>query len=166
MKYVTILDGESYEVEIDKDGKITVNGEGRDVDFLALSPSLYSIISDNRSVQLVIDDADGTVEVLMKGRMYETQVLDERALMMAQRRGGLGSSSGDVQAPMPGLVVAVPVNVGDAVEKGQTVVVLESMKMQNELKSPIDGVVQTVTASAGQSVNKNDLLVTVTPPEE
>ncbi|MFW5709207.1 MAG: biotin/lipoyl-containing protein [Chloroflexota bacterium] len=166
MKYVTILNGEQYEVEIDKEGRILLNGEPREVDFLALGPSLYSVITDNLSLQAVIEEERGEVSVLMGGRLYEMQVLDERALMMAQRRGGLGGGSGEITAPMPGLVVAVPVETGQEVIQGQTVVILESMKMQNELKSPVDGVVDMINVSAGQSVDKNAVLVVVTPPSE
>jgi biotin carboxyl carrier protein len=166
MNYVTILNGQQYEVEIDKEGVVYVNGERRDVDFMTLGPSLYSIISNNKSVELVIEDEGGNVAVMMNGRMYETQVLDERALLMARRKGGLTSSSGDIHAPMPGLVVVVPVEVGDKVTKGQTVVILESMKMQNELKSPIDGTVHAISTHAGKSVDKNDLLVAITPDTE
>ncbi|GAB4310359.1 MAG: acetyl-CoA carboxylase biotin carboxyl carrier protein subunit [Phototrophicales bacterium] len=165
-KYVTILNGEQYEVEIDKDGNILLNGERREVDFLALGPSLYSIITDYKSLEVVIDDEAGNVSVLMGGRLYETQVLDERALLMAMRKGGLGGGSGEVHAPMPGLIVAVPVEIGQEIQQGQTVVILESMKMQNELKSPIDGVVQAINVTAGQTVDKNAILVVISPPSE
>jgi biotin carboxyl carrier protein len=166
MKYVTLLNGEQYEVEILKDGSVTINGEPREVDFLSLGPSLYSVITNNKSLQVVIDDEQGGVSVLMDGRNYEMQVLDERALMMAQRRGGLGGGSGDVEAPMPGLVVTVPVAIGDTITQGQTVVILESMKMQNELKSPVDGIVTAINVEAGQSVDKGAILVVISPPDE
>ncbi len=96
--------------------------------------------------------------------VYEAQVLDERALMMAMRRGGLGGGSGEVPAPMPGLIVTVPVAVGQEVSQGQTVVILESMKMQNELKSPISGVVESVAVEAGQTVDKNQILIVIRDP--
>jgi len=67
---------------------------------------------------------------------------------------------------MPGLVVEIPVAVGDTVEAGQTVVILESMKMQNELKSPITGVVESIQASAGASVDKNAVLIVITEESE
>ena len=166
MKYVTIINNEQFEVEIDKDGKIKVNGEAREVDFLQLSPSLYSVIMDNNSLQVVIDQEQNNYSVMISGKLYEGQVLDERALMMAQRKGGLGGTSGEINSPMPGLVVKVVVEVGQRVEAGQTVVILESMKMQNELKSPIAGTVETVKVDAGQSVDKNALLAIITPDEE
>lgn len=166
MKYVTIINDEQYEIEIDNDGGILVNGESRDVDFLNLGGSLYSVITQNRSLEVVIDDEDDKIEVMMEGRLYETQVLDERALLMAQRRGGLGGGSGEVHAPMPGLIVKVVVESGQEVTQGQTVVILESMKMQNELKSPIDGTVTSVHVEASQTVDKNALLLEIEAPTE
>jgi len=166
MKYVTIINNEQYEVEIDNDGGIFINGERRDVDFLNLGGSLYSVITQNKSLEVVIDDENDKIEVLMGGRLYETQVLDERALLMAQRRGGLGGGSGEVHAPMPGLIVKVVVEVGQEVEQGKTVVILESMKMQNELKAPVDGTVTAIHIEASQTVDKNALLLEIEPPEE
>jgi biotin carboxyl carrier protein len=166
MKYITIINNEQYEIEIDKDGGILLNGEPRDVDFLNLGGALYSVITQNQSLEVVIDDEDSKIEVMMNGRLYETQVLDERALLMAQRKGGLGNNSGEVHSPMPGLVVKVTVESGQEVEQGETVVILESMKMQNELKAPIDGTISTVHIEAGQSVDKNAILVEIKPIEE
>lgn len=165
MKYVTIINNEQFEIEIDKEGAVTLNGELRHVDFLSLGESLYSVIMENKSIQVVIDDDQGHYSVMLEGRLYDGQVLDERALLMAQRRGTLGVSSGEVIAPMPGLIVAVSVEVGQEIAQGQTVVILESMKMQNELKSPIDGVVEQIQVSPGQTVDKNALMVVVKAPE-
>lgn len=166
MKYVTIINDEQYEIDIDKDGGILVNGEPRDVDFLNLGGSLYSVITQSQSLEVVIDDEDNKTAVMVNGRLYETQVLDERALLMAQRRGGLGSNSGEVHSPMPGLIVQVVVEDGQVVEQGQTVVILESMKMQNELKAPISGTVSAIHVEAGQTVDKNTFLIEIEPPEE
>lgn len=166
MKYLTIINNQQFEIEIEKDGSVTVNGEHRPVDFLALDDSLFSVIMNATSHQVVIDEEMGQYSVMMGGRMYEGQVLDQRALLLAQRRGGLGGGSGEINSPMPGLIVTIPVEVDQQVEQGQTVVILESMKMQNELKSPIAGVVKSINVEAGQSVEKNALLVTIEAPEE
>jgi len=166
MKYVTIINNEQFEIEIDKDGAITLNGEPRQVDFYALGASLYSVITDAVSWQVVVEEEQDQIDILMGGRLYETQVLDERALLMAQRRGGLGGGSGELTAPMPGLIVKVTVAKGEHVTQGQTVVILESMKMQNELKSPIDGVVESVHVEDRQTVDKNATLIVITPDEE
>ena len=166
MKYLTVIDDQSYEIEIDNDGAILVNGELRDVDFLNLGGSLYSIITENKSLEAVIDDDEGKIAVMMGGQLFETQVLDERAMLLMQRRGGLKITSGEVNAPMPGLIVMVTVELGQNVEQGDTVVILESMKMQNELKSPVAGVVTAIHVSASQAVDKGDMLVEIGPPSE
>ncbi|MDE2750774.1 MAG: hypothetical protein OXI34_17580 [Chloroflexota bacterium] len=164
MRYVTIINERRFEIEVDNEGRVLIDGEERDVDFLNLGGSLFSLITKNKSFEAVIDDDEGKIAVMMRGRLFEAQVLDERAMLLMQRRGGLTVASGEVSAPMPGLIVEVTAALGGAVAKGQTVIILESMKMQNELKSPIDGVVRAIHAEAGQAVDKNDLLVEIKPP--
>ncbi len=165
MKYVTIIEDQRYEIEIDKDGAILVDGEQRDVDFLNLGGSLYSIITENKSLEAVIDDDDSKVAVMLGGQLFETQVLDERAMLLVQRRGGLKITSGEVNAPMPGLIVMVTVELGQTVAQGDTVVILESMKMQNELKSPVAGLVKAIHVEARQAVDKGDMLVEIGAPD-
>lgn len=166
MKYVTLINNQSYEIEIDHDGSVLVNGQARDVDFLNLGGDLFSVITENRSLEAVINDDEGKIAVMMSGRQFEAQVLDERAMLMMQRRGTQTTGSGEVKAPMPGLIVDVTTERGASLAKGDTLIVLESMKMQNELKAPIDGVVRAVHVEAGQAVDKNDLLVEIRPPQD
>ena len=161
MKYVAIINNQQYEIEIDEDGKALIDGDERDVDFLNLGGSLFSVITENKSLEAVINDDEGRIAVMMGGRLFETQVLDERAILMMQRRGVQESGSGEVHAPMPGLIVEVTVQPDQQVEIGDTLIILESMKMQNELKSPIAGVVRSVQVAAGQAVEKNMLLVEI-----
>lgn len=166
MKYVTLINDRSYEIEIDQEGKVLVNGEERDVDFLNLGGDLFSVITEHRSLEAVINDDEGAVAVMMSGRQFEAQVLDERAMLMMQRRGTQATGSGEVKAPMPGLIVAVTAERDANVAKGDTVVVLESMKMQNELKAPIDGALRAIHVEAGQAVDKNELLVEIRAPQD
>ncbi|MEL6310253.1 MAG: biotin/lipoyl-containing protein [Chloroflexota bacterium] len=166
MKYTTILNGETYEVDIQPDGSVLLNGEEYDVDFMALEESLFSLIQNTKSFELAIEENRGMYQILLEGRLYEAQVLDQRALLMAQRKGTLLSGSGEVHSPMPGLIVDVLVNVGDEVTQGDTVVILESMKMQNELKAPRDGTVQTVSCAKGETVEKGNLLVNIVGEDE
>lgn len=166
MKYTTIINNRQFEVEILKDGTVMVDGEAHQVDFLSLHESLYSLVQNTQSVEIAIEEERGNYELLLGGRLYEATVLDQRALLMAQRKGGLTAGSGEVNSPMPGLIVEVMVNVDDEVTQGQTVVILESMKMQNELKAPCDGTVTAVNCEAGQSVEKGNLLVNITGEEE
>jgi biotin carboxyl carrier protein len=114
--------------------------------------------------EVVVEGAEDNVEVLLNGRLYTGTVLDERSQLMKSRRGGLEADSGEVtiRAPMPGLIAAVLCNEGDAVEAGQTLVILESMKMQNELKAPRAGTVQRVSVAANQTVEQRKVLITLT----
>lgn len=166
MKYTTIVNNKQFEIEIQGDGSVIVNGKRHEVDWLELTESLYSMITDNKSLELAIGDKEGKYEVLLEGRLYEVQVLDQRAMLMLSRKGGLKLDTGEVNAPMPGLIVDVLVKVGDAVTEGQTVVVLESMKMQNELKAPRSGTVQTIHCQNGDTVDKGTLLVIISADEE
>jgi biotin carboxyl carrier protein len=164
MKYVTTINNKKFEVDIRNDGSVWVNGKTREVDFLALGPALYSIIMDTIQHEVVVEGAEDNVEVLLNGRLYTGTVLDERSQLMKSRRGGLEADSGEVtiRAPMPGLIAAVLCNEGDAVEAGQTLVILESMKMQNELKAPRAGTVQRVSVAANQTVEQRKVLITLT----
>lgn len=166
MKYTTIINNKQFEVEILKDGNVLVNGRPHEVDFLGLEESLYSIIQNTRSYEIAIEEERGKYELQLGGRLYEATVLDQRAMLMAQRKGGLISGSGEIASPMPGLIVEVLVNIGDEVTQGQTVVILESMKMQNELKAPRDGIVQKISCEAGQTVDKGNLLINIEGDEE
>ncbi len=164
MKYITTINGKSFEIDIQPDGSILVNGEKREVDFHALGPSQYSILDDHMSYELTIEPREEDIEVLMRGKLYTASVMDERAQLLASRSGGAKADTGEIniKSPMPGLIVAIKVEAGQEIKSGETVVILESMKMQNELKAPRDGVVQSVLVQAGQSVEQNKVLVKIT----
>jgi biotin carboxyl carrier protein len=164
MKYITTINDRKFEIEIQGDGSVWVNGQRREVDFLALTDSLYSVIMQSTSHEVVVEERDGAYEVLMGGRLYTGTVTDERAQLMKSRRGGLEADSGEIsiKAPMPGLIVAIPVSEGQNVTAGQTLIILESMKMQNELKAPRDGIVQRISVQQGETVEQKRVLITMT----
>jgi biotin carboxyl carrier protein len=164
MKYQTIVNGETFDLEINEDGRILVNGEERVVDFRVLREGeLYSMLLDHRSFEAVVDERDELYHVLLAGDMFEVKVTDERSRRLESAFLAFGDVSGEVQiaAPMPGMIVSIPVTEGQEVNKGDTVVVLESMKMENELKSPRDGTIHRIRVAAGDSVEQNKVLVTI-----
>jgi biotin carboxyl carrier protein len=164
VKYITTINDKQFEVEITNDGRLFVNGDPREYDFLPLGESLYSVIMEHKSYEAVVEERNGSYEVLMRGQLFSGSVLDERSQLMAARRGVGVADSGEIsiRAPMPGLIVAVPVTEGQAIKAGETVVILESMKMQNELKAPRDGIVQRIGVEPGQSVEQRKILITIT----
>ncbi|MBN1201950.1 MAG: biotin/lipoyl-binding protein [Anaerolineae bacterium] len=164
MKYQTIVNEQEFDIEINEDGRILVNGQARAIDFRVLRQGeLYSLLVDNASYEGVVEERDDLYHVLMSGDMYEVKVTDERSRRLESAFMAFGDTSGEVsiRAPMPGLITRVPVEEGQPVTKGETVVILESMKMENELKSPRDGTVRRVKVAEGDNVEQNKLLVTI-----
>jgi biotin carboxyl carrier protein len=164
MKYQTIVNGEMFDIDINEDGRILVNGEARAVDFRVLRRGeLYSMLLDHLSFEAVVEERDDIYHVLMGGDLYEVEVTDERSRRLASAFMAFGDTGGEVsiRAPMPGLIVRIAVTEGQAVSKGETLMILESMKMENELKSPRDGTIHHLLVSAGENVEQNKVLVTV-----
>jgi biotin carboxyl carrier protein len=164
MKYLTTVNGQTFEIEINQGGRVTINGEERIVDFKTISESLISALIDNASFEALIDEREGRYNVLMFGDMYEVEVADERQQRLLHSSTGFQVAQGEItiRSPMPGLIVAVPVTEGQSVRQGEAVCVLESMKMENELKAPRDGVVSRVHVAKGDRVEQNKALVTIT----
>jgi biotin carboxyl carrier protein len=145
----------------------TVDGRAVSVDARLLEPGVMSLLiadpearsteAQGRQYRCVLD-GDG---VVIDGRRYGFEVKDPRSLQ--GRRGAGAGTEGPrpVKAPMPGRVVRLLVEVGEEVEEGQGVVVIEAMKMQNELKSPKAGRVIRVGAAVGDTVGSGDVLVVV-----
>ncbi len=163
MKYLTTVNGQTFEIEVARDGKITVNGKERSVDFQGISESLISALIDNRSVEALVELRDGRYQILLGGDQYEVEVMDERQQRLMKSSSGFGESQGEqvVRSPMPGLIVEIRVQEGQPVKKGDPLCVLESMKMENEIKSPKAGTVARVHIGKGDNVEQNRVLFTL-----
>ncbi|HZD10254.1 MAG TPA: biotin/lipoyl-containing protein [Candidatus Binatia bacterium] len=169
MKYITTVQGREFIIEIDQENEIKVNGERRGIDFQELAEGgTLSLLIDNRSLEAIVEERDDAWEVLLHGELYTVQVQDERAYRLAQARGQLSDAAGAVviRSPMPGLILDVLVEEGARIAKGQTVVILESMKMENELRAARDGTVTRVHVQKGDSVEKNQELVAIGEEED
>ncbi len=168
MKYVTIVDDKTFSIEVVQADHLLVNGEPYQIDLQLLGEGgMLSLLLNNRSIEAAIEEKEGWWEVLLEGELYTVRVQDERLVLLNQAQGKSSSVHGEVtiKAPMPGIIVRVPMPVGSAVNKGATVVILESMKMENELKAPRAGVVKRVLVEGGMSVEKGQPLVIVGDPE-
>jgi biotin carboxyl carrier protein len=164
MKYITTVEGKEFLVEIIDDKHISVDGKLYGIDFEAVSGQpVYSLIVDGKSHESYVQREDESWQVLLRGRLYPVSVEDEREKRLRAAAGGGVSESGEfhLKAPMPGLVVAIPVEEGQAVKKGQVLLILESMKMQNELKAPRDGIVNRIKVKAGESVEQKQALLSI-----
>jgi biotin carboxyl carrier protein len=169
MKYITAVDGVDFEVEILDDGNVSVNGTIYEVDFEEVSgQSVFTLIVDGKSYEAHVNLDEDEWQVLIRGTMYMADVVDEREKRLREAAGEVSGGTGEyvLKSPMPGLVVKVPVKVGDSVETGDVLVILESMKMQNELKAPQEGVVSEVNIQEGDSVEQKEIMLKLKPPEE
>lgn len=162
MKYFVTIGERTLEVEIGRQG-VTVEGEVVEAELERIpETSVYSLLLGGRSYRLVAGQSGrGEWNLHLDGLETRASVLDERGRkiqeLSARTAGPRGPKS--VVAPMPGLVVKVEVEPGDAVEAGQGVVIIEAMKMENELKAEGQGTVLTVHVEPGQAVEKGAVLV-------
>ena len=171
MKYFVTIGAQTVEVEVDGD-RVLVGGEAVDVHLAPLvGTPLYHLLLAGASWTVAAQplEGDGRWAMGVVGERVEVAVHDERT-RAAQAASGTEASPSDagpavVRAPMPGLVVRVEVADGQRVEAGAGLVVVEAMKMENELRAPRAGVVQTVHVAVGQAVEKGMPLVTVASPE-
>lgn len=169
MKYITTVDGTEYLVELLPDRRVSVNGQEYSVNFVEVEGHLiFTLLVDGRSFEAHVSEDEDIFKVLIQGTLYSAEVIDEREKRLREAGGELASPNGDfvLEAPMPGLVVKLPVKVGDAVQTGDVLLILESMKMQNELKSPQAGTVSEVFVEEGASVEKRDPLLVIAPEDE
>ena len=114
-------------------------------------------------VEIELND-DGTYEATVEGQTFSIEVPNAQAVPRARRGGGgKKKKSGTVSANIPGKVVTVEVKEGDVVKEGQVILILEAMKMQNEIQAPVDGTVINVACEEGQAIEANVPLVVIEP---
>lgn len=157
----------SFEVDVDPraPGLVTLDGVDLAVDLQQIaSGSVYSLLVDGRSFELLVEEVAGeALRVVLGGVVYPVRVEDERARALAAAVGQRRAADGElaVQAPMPGLVVSVAVAPGEEVRAQQRLLVLEAMKMENELRAPRSARVKAVHVAPGEKVEQGRLLVTL-----
>src|SRR5512143_4282048 len=164
MRYITTVEGKQFLVEITDEKHVSIDGKVYEVDFESVSGQpVYSLIVDGKSYEGYTARGDEDWQVLLHGRLYPITVEDEREKRLRSAAGGGVAETGEfhLRAPMPGLVVTIPVEEGQVVKRGQVLVILESMKMQNELKSPRDGIIGRLRVKSGDAVEQKQTLLSV-----
>ena len=164
MKYITTIDSLEYVIEILDEHHILVDGNPLDVDLESVGGQpVYSLLVSGQSFEVHVYPAEEGWQVLVHGTLYPAKVEDEREKRLRTAMGGRIYERGEyhLKAPMPGMVISIPVCEGQKVEKGDVLVVLESMKMQNELKSPRPGKVVRLRVKTGDNVEQKQTLLSV-----
>ena len=162
MKYFVKIGGREIEVAVDGD-QVSIAGRSMHAHLSPMPGTpLRHLLWDGRSLTLVLESRErGEWQVGLAGARYDAKVVDERTRHIQSLAAGAVTQAGPavLKAPMPGLVVRVMVVPGDHVAAGQGLVVLEAMKMENELRAPAGGIVGSVSAVPGQAVEKGQVLV-------
>lgn len=163
MKYIATVNDREFVIDINREGEIVINGIPRVVDMQTIDDRLYSLLLDGKSHDIFVDVQDEKYVLITSDGLFEVKVEDERTRRLAGLRRSLAAPSGEVliKAPMPGVVVDIPVSKGQTVQAGEVVIIIESMKMQNEFRAPRAGTVHTVRVKVGDRVEQNQGLVSI-----
>ena len=167
MKYYVEVEGKTFEVEVDGDA-VRLDGRTVAADLKSNHGSpLWHLVMDGRSHTLRAHRADGrgAWRIEVDGRRHRVLALDERNRAIRDLTGSPAAAGGpfELKAPMPGLIIAVEVGPDESVERGQGLIVIEAMKMENELKASASGKVTDVRVSPGQTVDKGETLLVIDP---
>jgi biotin carboxyl carrier protein len=168
MKYIVNINGRDYNVEYDEASPSQILLNGKKMSFnirQGVHPQNVSLILDNQSLMFWVERNEEGYHAHCLGRDFNIQIEDEktRQLKSVLKAGGGKSVAGIVKASMPGMVVKTLVEPGETVQKGQGLVIVEAMKMENEIQSPVVGIVLQVNVAPQQAVEKGETLLTIEP---
>jgi biotin carboxyl carrier protein len=164
MKYVTTIDGREYIIDIIDEHHVSIDGLVYLVDFTPVGDQqVYSLVLNGHSFDAHVYPNENAWQVLFHGSLFTASVEDEREKRLRAALAGMVKEHEDfhLKAPMPGLVISVPVQEGQVIHKGDVLLILESMKMQNELRSPRDGKVTRLRVKAGDRVEQKETMLSV-----
>lgn len=164
MRYEIIIDDtEKFGIE-EKEGKLLLNGKEIFPDVVEIREGCFHVLLENRSYNVEVvnfDRGKKSGQLKVNGNSYAFSARD-RFDQLLEKLGMAGTVShkvNDLKAPMPGMVLKTLVNPGQEVKKGDSLLVLEAMKMENIIKSPGDGKIGSLCVKAGESVEKNEVLI-------
>jgi biotin carboxyl carrier protein len=164
MKFEAELDGRVLPIELQGEAgryRIALEGETVDVDARRVGEGLWSLVIGAASLVVDITEEDGVSVVHVDGETYRIRV-EEETRYLIRTRGGAAAATGQVlRAPMPGRVVLIEVAVGQRVQRGDGLVILEAMKMENEFRASGEGTVKEIRVETGQAVNPGDVLMVI-----
>lgn len=146
-----------------EDGRVSAEIGDRvySLDVREIEPDSYLFFLNTNVHECRVSASKSAFDASIHGRSYAVTIVDPKRLRSGQNSDRHHHGAAEILAPMPGKVVRVQIEVGTTVEKGAGVVVVEAMKMQNEMKSPRDGIVVSITVKPGDTVNAGDVLAVV-----
>jgi biotin carboxyl carrier protein len=158
------MDKTPYQVTVNDTPLSILPEEADNLDIVSLGDNGFHILKNNKAYKVDIESVDYKNKVFsfkINGTPYTTKISDkyDRLIDQLGMNIAIGQKVGDIKAPMPGMVLEVAVTVGQAVEKGEKVLILEAMKMENVIKAAGDGVVKAILVSKGTAVDKGQILI-------
>jgi biotin carboxyl carrier protein len=165
MTYDVVVDGKTHQLELTRGEKTwhcKIDGQQIDVDAALTARDVLSVLVGGKAYEVKRERSlQGEVHVIIGSARYAVDVQDPRSLRTHRAVAGSDAGPQKLKAPMPGKVVRILVQEKDEVRAGQGIVVMEAMKMQNEMKSPKDGRVQKILTAEGSAVNAGDTLAII-----
>jgi biotin carboxyl carrier protein len=164
VKLKAIINDQEHELTVTIDGgRVQADVDGRVYDLELREPEAgtFLFLRDAEVHECRVGDTHEDLDVSLHGRNYAVTIVDPKRLRSAHDAHGHQHGLAEITAPMPGKVVRVHIEAGASVEKGSGIVVVEAMKMQNEMKSPRAGVVVSINVKPGDTVNAGDVLAVV-----
>lgn len=167
MEFESKIKDQVFEIEVDENKtKAVINGD--EMPFEIISGKNGRLLFKTGTKMYKIDNIskdNNDITFSLNGTFLTASVKDGQALLLEKLgfKSELAASIGDLKAPMPGKILDILIKEGDEVSLGDPVLILEAMKMENELKSPADGILETLHVVKGDNVEKNQLLLEITP---
>jgi len=176
MKFVATKEGRQYQISCQRDEHnadlfhMSLDGRSYRIDARRMPSQIVSLLIDNRSYDVDLeriarksDTLDGRIHVRVRGRVLRFEILDERRMKMKEAQGFRFDVGGvvSIDSPMPGKVIKLLAKEGEEVKEGQGIVVVEAMKMENELRAPKAGKVRDIKVREGEAVEAGAKLATI-----
>lgn len=163
-RFITTVDGKEYDLTLYQENLkyfVEYNGDRHSVTVIRIDDTKYLFRIDAFSSEVDINSSNGIYDIFLEGQDMHVKVEPYSLAELRKRAGAAldGPSDLTIKAPMPGLVLKTAIEPGANISKGDTLIIIEAMKMENVIKSPFDGTVKEIFVEAGQAVDKNDKLM-------
>lgn len=163
--FVVTINGKKRHIKIIDDATLLVDGKNTNFELSNLSNGTCILKIDNKVYEVSQQKIDGErISLLINGKTFESigrTSLQEKASNILEKADALLKHISVVKAPMPGLILKVKKKSGELVEKGDSVIILEAMKMENEIKAPVSGTISEINTGEGSAVEKNSFLFSI-----
>ncbi len=164
-EFVVTIDSEKKSVKIINENEVIIDGKKMNYEINSLNCQTFLLRINNIFYEISSEKINNEkFSLLVKGKRFEVTArteLQERARKLIEEAGTSSSQKTEVKAPMPGMILKIKKQAGDKINKGDSVLILEAMKMENDLKAPASGVIKSIDVSEGTAVEKGTVLFAI-----